>query len=111
MDERFVRTALIFGEDGMRCAVGVLIDEKAYAPVIEGEGAGEIHQLAQGDPDAWRTDAFGALTQVLVESLGPKTVVEAADLLEDLQTVHDDYHVQDWPEALERAAIRHGLNP
>lgn len=37
--------------------------------------------------------------------------LQYSSLLEDLQRVHDNKDVKDWPQALNDVAIKHGLEP
>ncbi|MES0134486.1 hypothetical protein NKJ88_05915 [Mesorhizobium sp. M0016] len=61
---------------GHRCAVGILIPADKYTSVMEGKSPGDIQRY------------HGLFTDV------------SEALLDDLQSVHDDYHPDQWKEQL-----------
>ena len=77
------------GPRGMKCALGCLIPDELYDSMIEGMAAREV--LAAG----------------YVPSAEPGR--ETLDLLLDLQDVHDNACVNDWPKCFERVAREYGL--
>lgn len=72
--------------DGLRCAVGALIDDDYYYPGLEGCPAcnAGVMRAARAAP-------------------------ASEQLLLDLQAVHDDAEPFAWRECLEAVALRHGL--
>lgn len=76
--------------DGLKCAVGALIDDEHYRPDIECLASG--HEAVQ-------------------EALKKSGVVGNVDLLSALQDIHDFEEPSDWCAALETLARRRGLKP
>lgn len=72
--------------DGAKCAVGCLIPRKLYTPAIE--GCGILHD--------------GVV--LILEKLGIKKYQK---FLGELQRLHDDEMVQDWPMRLTEIAKEH----
>ena len=76
------------GTGGVKCAVGVLIDDTAYTPVLENQtvGAASVHDalLESGVPDDDAT----------------------IRMLERLQTAHDYHEPESWPVQLRRIEER-----
>jgi hypothetical protein len=71
-------------EDGTMCAIGCLIPEEVYDPLVEGQGTNsdafkEMVRFHIGDMDRNRTD----------------------HLLECLQELHDEFDVNDWETRFE----------
>ena len=87
---------------GLKCAVGCLIPESLYRTGAEGWGVSSLGILdedqgtwyAQGDGDA---DPLAAM----LNEAGIPASSEMKDLLMRLQTAHDSYGAQDWPDQLE----------
>lgn len=79
--------------DGRMCAVGVLIKDEFYDPQIESETV--RNELVR--------NAF-KLSGVSVRGM-------ASTLLGDLQELHDETEVEDWPNESLRLAKSYGLNP
>lgn len=82
------------GAGGLKCAIGALIKDEFYLPVLEGQGAKEQEVLF-----------------AVAESLGVEFLELNADLLEDLQRVHDWDHPNSWALKLQELAARWGLKP
>ena len=84
------------GPNGLKCAIGCLISDKAYRPGLEGRS------IVFNDP-------------VLLRALKKSGLraISAADmfLLSELQGIHDTYSPECWHAALARTAERHGLRP
>jgi hypothetical protein len=85
-------TPLYHAPDGLTCAVGCLITEKAYSPDIE-------------DLEVMHDDVLSALRLSGVKPLSYR----AMELLQDLQEVHDDNHGLSWRNCLIDVAENHGL--
>ena len=84
-------TCLYRGPDGKSCAVGCLIADEHYPPGIEGRGA---------------------LETAVLEALGRSGVVVSdgeADLLTDLQDMHDSTEPYEWRQLLSEIANRYSL--
>lgn len=73
------------GDGGRMCAVGVLIPDHAYDRRMEGKSI---------------TDVLSAFDNL--QNLAPHT-----ELLQQLQGVHDQLDLADWPEALDGIATNH----
>lgn len=82
---------LYFGSNGLKCAVGVLLCNRAYNSDIEGKPV---------------TDT--TVQKILKDSGVPTT---AGSLLGDLQSIHDDCPVEEWADGLRSVAVDHGLEP
>lgn len=78
-------------KDGLKCAIGCLIPDKNYNPIIEGDN---IYSSA------------------VVKSL-PFEVSNSSeigfDFLEELQHIHDSNDVDKWEDKLKELAVRRGL--
>ncbi len=74
--------------DGSKCAVGILIPDDAYDPVMEGHPSSAL---------------------CMVAALPPFFTTEG-DLLSDLQVLHDCVKPDMWPEYLHRMARHKGLS-
>lgn len=91
-------------DNGLRCAVGCLIDAAHYNPSFEGNCPDWIESSAAMDAKA----AFGIFNAVVTSQ--QITFVDDTEkhrlccLLRKLQSVHDTYDVVEWPERLQRAA-------
>lgn len=75
--------------EGMKCAVGCLIDDSDYKPEMEGKG---ITGLLE----------FFSLKSV-------ETIREHKSMLIDLQHIHDEYDPSEWEARLERHANYYNL--
>jgi len=76
------------GENGAMCAIGVLIPDDMYHVGLEGKSC-------------FSEAVSTALCQVRVSFF----------LIRDLQDVHDNVYLSDWPTALERLAESYRLKP
>lgn len=79
------------GWDGLKCAVGCLIDDAHYKPVLEG------HTVRDGE-----------LVQALVKS-GVPIVPHMLDMLNRLQNLHDTTRPAAWATSLQKLAAKYGL--
>ena len=80
------------GLDGTMCAVGCLISDSNYSPDLEGKNVYDRAVMeATGIPK--EEGGYG----------------EVLNLLRDLQEVHDEELVEDWPEHLNSVAQIYGL--
>lgn len=88
--------------DGLTCAVGCLIPPERYEARFEG--------LDISRPDG--LDSRGEARAALYAALHAAGVdaKRSERLLRHLQSVHDDYNVEEWPEDLARVACAHGLS-
>lgn len=94
------------GDDGMMCAVGCLIDDKAYSPRLEGLSL---------------SDKGGGSAEVIVDavrrSIGRDLDHDEIAMLRELQQLHDNAggvaptgDVDQWPEGLRKIATRYALS-
>jgi hypothetical protein len=81
--------------DGRRCAIGSLVTDAVYSPLMEGRGAG--HQIVVGV-----LEAAGYVV------LGPTGVGEG--FLRDLQHIHDNESVERWASSLRNFADLYHLD-
>ena len=83
------------GDNGMSCAIGCLLPDEIYDPLIEGKGV--------------LSDILKArLTHVVgVQNTAKNKKLE---LLGELQDVHDMYFVEHWPEELAKLRIEYGIS-
>lgn len=92
------------GPDGTSCAVGCLIPDEMYHPVIEGLGAGDIMAGAASQEG----DMVPVLTRI-ADHLG----AEHLPLLEELQAAHDldlfNRGITDWEGRMRSIAKHFGL--
>ncbi len=80
---RNVGTCLYRSEDGLSCAVGCLIKDKFYSTRIEGNGS--------NDP---------IVKKVLIQSGVMVKNKDIGELLDDLQSIHDNGIPSDWRKKL-----------
>ena len=81
------------GEDGLRCAVGCLIDDARYSETLEG------HPVQ-----------LGGVLQAVKSSLGLQHLApRTTDLLTDLQRLHDLTPPEEWREGLKELAHHYEL--
>ncbi len=85
------------GEDGRRCAIGVLIPDEYYVESIE-------------DSTVFNEAVDGHLTNVLKANGIDINDDYTIKLLRELQRVHDTNEIRDWPNELCQVAKRYGLN-
>lgn len=81
-----VDTCLYRGPNGTKCAVGALIPDEEYDPSAEGDTIDSVVE--------WVPSLHGLDTE----------------FLRQLQTVHDDSAVEEWPGELRAVAARFGLS-
>lgn len=81
------------GEGGLKCAVGILIDDNVYETRLENLGVGNSEVL-----HALRASGWGV-------AKGSK----AEKLLSDLQVIHDTAFVKNWKEELTELAEKNKL--
>lgn len=76
------------GDEGRKCAVGVLIPDELYKAELEG----------------W------SVTNTYVMASMPEVEIESLDLVSKLQKLHDLADVYEWPVYLRELAAREGLS-
>lgn len=76
------------GQDGLKCAIGVLISNKAYTPCMEGTVASDLLESY---------------------SFGVRNTASNRVFLDDLQGVHDFCEPGDWKNGLHQFAEKYGL--
>lgn len=81
-------------DNGLKCAVGCLIDEQFYKAELEGHGADDPRVLAAVRAGGW------------LEGVPDR---EAERLLLALQHIHDNDDPDEWARYLELCARAHGL--
>jgi hypothetical protein len=84
--------------DGRKCAIGSLIADDVYQPDIEGIGI-----------SYYRNARDGSLLRALYASNVNAYDPEIAELLIELEEVHDDFRVDEWPQVLACLAERHAF--
>lgn len=84
-------SCLYRSSDGLMCAVGCLIPDEMYHPLMEGSG---VLGLIRNFP--------------IIKELFDDNVV-TSDLLYGLQKIHDEYPVEHWEEALRSLAKNNKL--
>lgn len=80
-------TCLYRSPDGLKCAVGCLIEDSEYNSDMEGTSVAGLIQ----------------------DNRLPERLKDHSQLLADLQLVHDDWHPNQWEDRLIRTAYRYGL--
>jgi len=85
-------------EDGRRCAIGSLISDEIYCPNVEGIGISYYQHASDG-----------ALLQMLYASNVNAYDQEIMALLIELEVVHDDASVSEWPTLLVDMGHRHAF--
>ena len=85
-----VETCMYAAPNGAACAVGCLINPKAYHPDIEGVGMQTAISCVVDEEDCVEDDKGFLLLQVL-EASGIRTDGHTLRLLEDLQSAHDGW--------------------
>jgi hypothetical protein len=99
--------------DGMRCAIGALINDADYDPTIEGLTVSNLRTLSRLK---WSNHESGFVARAtLFRDMLIKAGVDVTDrntvrLMEDLQEVHDAGKVDSWVLALNEVARYHGLD-
>jgi hypothetical protein len=93
------RHCLYKGPDGLQCAIGVLIDDKYYASVLEGE---EVD-----DPSVLRAVCLSQHIDVSVPQ--SDNHFDLVGFLKDLQYTHDESHAYEWERELKKHAASYGL--
>lgn len=91
-------TCRLHGDNGRQCAIGSLIHDEVYRPEIEGVGI-----------SYYQNTCDGALLQALYASdvnVYDETIIE---LLTELEEVHDNAQVDEWPALLTMIGRRHAL--
>lgn len=82
------------GQNGLMCAVGVLIPDSCYSPHLEG--------LPATDPEV-----MGALVSAGV--IDSTTPCAQLSLLSELQVIHDNFGPETWESHLQDLANAYGL--
>jgi hypothetical protein len=84
--------------NGRKCAIGSLIADEVYRPEIEGVGI-----------SYYRNAKDGTLLRALYASEVDAYDPAIAELLIELEEVHDDFSVDEWPQLLARLGQRHAF--
>jgi len=84
-------------KDGLKCFAGVLFEKEEYSKAMEGCSIRNI--LLGRVPE---------IDKKIVEQL-QKRLWQHVDLIERLQIIHDDYHVEQWEEKFVQTARKFGL--
>lgn len=90
---------------GHKCAVGFLIDDKYYDPRCEGPSV--IYEPRAGS--TYR-EAHKILSESLKKSMVDIEDPDVANLLGDLQAIHDDHPVKSWHDKLMALAKDYNLS-
>jgi hypothetical protein len=94
-----VNTCAYRGKFGLKCAVGVLIPDEVYSPIIEGESVNEIFDPQEASDDGEMREA---LTRVK-KAIRLRTNDERY-MLESLQMIHDNFEPDQWQYELRKLA-------
>lgn len=86
------------GANGRKCAIGSLVSDEFYHPDIEGIGISYYRHARDGKLPR-------ALYASNVNAYDPGIV----DLLCELEQVHDDASIDQWPQLLTALGRRHGF--
>ena len=86
------------GSDGRKCAIGSLIRDDLYCNDIEGVGIAY-----------YRHARDGALLRALYASNVDIYDDQIVELLTELEELHDNAHVDEWPALLTMIGRRHAL--
>ena len=81
-----------------KCAIGSLIADELYRPEIEGIGI-----------SYYRNAKDGSLLRALYASEVNAYDPDIVELLIELEEVHDDFSVDEWPQLLARVGKRHAF--
>jgi len=84
--------------NGRKCAIGSLIADELYRPEFEGIGISYYRHAKDGS-------LLRALYASEVNAYDPHIV----ELLIELEEVHDDFNVDEWPQLLARVGERHAF--
>lgn len=111
--------AAVFNEDGSiesckyrdmdknrTCAIGCLIPDSDYNPLIEGVAVSEILYLNEVTFSG--RESIITLKNILEKNIQSETE-EDYIFLADLQDTHDNFDPQDWPQQLKQIANNYGL--
>ena len=80
------------GDNGISCAIGILIPDEIYNPCMEGN---DVYELLEAFPVvALQLDLNG---------------LEDTDFLSELQNIHDHNSPEKWPTLLQKSAEEHKL--
>ncbi len=100
------------GQNGTKCAVGALIPDELYDARFEEQGICDViwgHSDYEAYPIYGETPAYNKHAH-LGHVLGQVGIgVEDQQLLSDLQEVHDELEVDEWPKGLRDVAEAYGL--
>jgi hypothetical protein len=86
------------GANGRKCAIGSLVSDECYRPDIEGIGISYYRHALDGE-------LLRALYASNVNAYDPRIV----DLLCELEQVHDDVSVDQWPDLLAALGKRYAF--
>lgn len=86
------------GGEGRKCAIGSLIRDDLYRTDIEGVGIAYYRHVRDG-----------ALLRALYASSVDVYDDRIVELLLDLEELHDNAHVNEWPQLLAALGQRHAL--
>jgi len=88
-------------EAGLKCAIGCLIPDDLYDPDIEDAPVSCFVRVRNAYQPEWR----------VARTIGRKLGIRSTHyrLLEDLQSLHDEYKPKDWQSGLTRIAEDHRL--
>jgi hypothetical protein len=91
-------TCRLRGDGGRKCAIGSLIHDDLYCCDIEGAGIAY-----------YRHARDGALLRALYASDVDICNGQIVDLLTELEELHDNTHVDEWPHLLAALGQRHAV--
>lgn len=101
--KRHTGNCVYFGPKGLKCAVGALIKEEAYDPLIDSDDEGDISVCSPRVLKVLKKSEV--ISSHDVRSVNSSRI----NLLLDLQTVHDELHPNQWKKALNSVAKLHKL--
>lgn len=96
------------GPNGLKCAVGHLIDDACYQPLMEGRSIPSPKALAAHQDTSVRKSL-----DALMAALACSNIDHASswELLSDLQNTHDTNPIPDWAESFRAIAAKFSLSP
>lgn len=112
-------TCLYRGPEGRKCAIGALIPDSLYRPEIENVPSNLFFDVAYRDVEnvnQWtsskdgKTTLFSPEIQLVLLRIGVRIGLDNASLCTQLQFIHDNAYVDDWPDKLREVAKRRGLS-
>lgn len=97
------------GQRGLKCAAGFLIPDDKYDPVMEGAAVVTVRHEKSIPHQERNVEGSNKIYDAL-QSIGVDTE-KKMQLVRDLQSTHDFFTPDQWPDRLRILAIAYGLDP